>query len=173
MIKVSKFLSLILRHRPEVGGIELDVNGWTPISGVLAAVESNVGPFTREDLEALVRDNDKQRFIIDGDRIRANQGHSVEIDLGLQPSQPPAVLYHGTKTEFLPSIMREGLTKKTRQHVHLSADIETAERVAARRSGGSTIFEIKTEAMVGHVFYQSENRVWLTSDIPPQFLNII
>jgi putative RNA 2'-phosphotransferase len=177
MIKHSKFLSLILRHQPEKGGITLAPEGWAEVVEVLRAVNEKVGPMTREELQELVDTNDKKRFAFDdsGTRIRANQGHSAQgIDLGLQPVEPPALLYHGTKVSFLNAISREGLKPGSRHHVHLSSDIETARRVAGRRSGESVILIVRSEELgaLGHSFYRSDNDVWLTDAVPPAYFDV-
>lgn len=171
MSKHSRFLSLILRHKPEEANLKLDAEGWAPTSDVVKALRSRFGEFSHNDLRIIVDDNDKQRFAIEGNKIRANQGHSVKVDLALPEGTPPAILYHGTKSVFLDSIMRDGLQKGKRHHVHLSLDRETAEKVAARRSGNSIILEIKAGEMT-QPFYQSANGVWLTEAVAPEFLTI-
>lgn len=171
MKKYSKFLSLVLRHQPEVAGLVLDENGWTTTSSVVAALRSRYGSFSHSDLETLVRENDKQRFIIEGKRIRANQGHSIEIDLALSPKIPPAVLYHGTKVSNIEGITKLGLIKGLRQHVHLSRDVETAIRVAARRSGRTIIFALDTTLLGDREFFESANGVWLIDSVPPEFID--
>ena len=135
LISTSKFLSLVLRRRPETIGITLDEQGWVEIDELLAAASHAGRRLTRPLLERVVRENDKQRFAIspDGTRIRANQGHSVQIDLGRQPTQQPELLYHGTVARFLDSIRESGLEPGNRQHVHLSPDVETARKVGQRR----------------------------------------
>jgi len=133
-------------------------------------------PLTRDGLAEVVRSNDKQRFAFDetGDRIRASQGHSVEVDLRLSPTDPPAVLFHGTPERFGPAILENGLRKMGRHHVHLSADVATATRVGARR-GRPVVLVVDAAAMVaaGHPFYVSANGVWLTDRVPPQFLRLV
>jgi len=165
-IKKSRFLSRVLRHRPGDIGITLDAQGWTSIDDLLA--RSN-GRLTRKDLHRVVAENDKQRFAIspDGQRIRANQGHSVDIDLGLAPSTPPETLFHGTADRFLVSIRQEGLTPRSRQHVHLSTDVETAIKVG-QRYGTPVVLNIRAGKLhrQGQVFHVSENGVWLTSHVP-------
>jgi len=173
MKKYSKFLSLVLRHKPEVADLTLDENGWVSTSAVVHALRSKFGQFSHADLEELVRTNDKQRFVIENGKIRANQGHSINIDLALKPSTPPAELYHGTQTDNLDSIMEKGLVKGSRQHVHLSSDIETATKVAQRRSGKHMILVFETHTMPEQVFYQSENGVWLTDEIDPKHIHHI
>lgn len=167
----SRFLSLVLRHRPEAIGLRLDAQGWAAVDELLAALAAHGRSMTRAELEALVRDSDKQRFALRGDRIRASQGHSIAVDLGLVPREPPAVLYHGTIARVLPSIRREGLIKGSRTHVHLSADRETALRVGARR-GEPVLLRISAAAMhaAGHAFFCSDNGVWLVDAVPPRFL---
>jgi putative RNA 2'-phosphotransferase len=171
---VSKYLALILRHRPEAAGLVLDAEGWAPVDDVLAAVAKRFAGFTHADLEELVRSNDKQRYALDasGTRIRANQGHSVEVELGLAPVAPPPLLYHGTVDRFLPSILEGGLVKGRRQHVHLSTDVATARTVAGRRAGEAVILEVRAGDMAaaGHIFLRSANGVWLTDAVPAAFL---
>ncbi len=170
-IHASKFLSLVLRHRPDAAGVTLDAEGWVGIDELLAGCAARGVAITRAELLEVVRDSDKQRFAIDGERIRANQGHSVEIDLALPPSVPPARLFHGTVARFLASIVREGLLPGARRHVHLSPDVETARRVGMRR-GEPVVLTVDAGAMTaaGLIFYRSENGVWLTDRVPPQFL---
>ena len=171
-VRMSKFLSLVLRHKPEVAGLTLDPNGWVDIQILIGAVKKHRGPFTREDLQRIVTENDKQRFVIEGKRIRANQGHSVEVDLQLKPATPPDVLYHGTQTTNVSSIFKNGLLKGKRQHVHLSPDIETATKVATRRSGKVAMISIRPSEMVDQVFFQSANGVWLTDWIDPKYITV-
>ncbi len=174
MKKQSKFLSLILRHQPDAGGITLDANGWATTQSVLAALRAKFGAFSRTELNELVETNDKKRFAFSphGDRIRANQGHSIEVDLKLDPKTPPAKLYHGTKQRFLGEIFAKGLVPMARQHVHLSGDLATAEVVANRRSGDSVILAIDAAAMSEQVFYQSDNGVWLTDRVDPKYISL-
>jgi putative RNA 2'-phosphotransferase len=172
-VRTSKFLSLVLRHDPASIGITLDDAGWTDVAELLAACAAHGVAITRDELIAIVASSDKQRFALspDGERIRANQGHSVDIDLQLAPAEPPAVLFHGTVERVLPSIRAQGLVRGERRHVHLSADVETATRVAARR-GKPVIATVRAGAMAaaGHVFYRSDNGVWLVDHVPPEFL---
>ncbi len=134
-VTTSKFLSQVLRHRPEAIGVTLDAEGWIAIDRLLAACSRHGKAVSREELDEVVRANDKRRFAFsaDGLRIRANQGHSIAVDLGLVPVEPPELLFHGTVARFLPSIRREGLVRGKRHHVHLSPDAETARRVGGRR----------------------------------------
>lgn len=170
-ITISRFLSYVLRHRPDEIGLVLDREGWVAIDELLAALAAHGRALDRADLEAIVRESDKQRFAIRGDRIRANQGHSVPIDLALPPSEPPAVLYHGTVRGVLEAIRREGLIKGRRTHVHLSADVATAAKVGARR-GKPVILKVDAAAMhgEGHRFFRSDNGVWLVDAVPPRFI---
>jgi putative RNA 2'-phosphotransferase len=173
LVATSKFLSLVLRHRPEVIGIELDAEGWVPVEDLLAACAQHGRAISREQLDAVVRTNDKQRFAFsaDGTRIRANQGHSLQVDLGLVPVEPPELLYHGTVSRFLESIRRDGLVKGKRHHVHLSPDVGAATKVGQRR-GRPVVLVIEAGRMFrdGHKFYQSENGVWLTDAVPPEYI---
>ena len=172
---VSKFLALILRHNPEAAGLALDGEGWADVEQVLAAVRRRFGDFDRARLEEVVRTNDKQRYAFDetGERIRANQGHSVAVDLGLEASEPPPLLYHGTAARFLPSILREGLMRGKRHHVHLSPDVATAMKVGSRRGGETAIIEVRSGEMRGRSFFRSANGVWLTDHVPPEFLFVL
>lgn len=173
-IHTSKLLSLVLRHEPGRLGITLDAAGWTDVDALLAAFAAHGQPLTRDELKRLVATSDKQRFALspDGARIRANQGHSVEVELGLDAAAPPAHLYHGTVPQALMSIRAQGLVKGSRQHVHLSADVETATKVAARR-GKPVVLTIRAAEMAaaGHVFYRAANGVWLTDHVPREFLD--
>ena len=130
--QISKFMSLVLRHAPQDAGLSLDENGWADFDALCAVIQAKFGA-SAADVLRIVEENPKKRFAVDGNRIRAVQGHSIDVDLGLPPSIPPGILYHGTKEEFLPSILEKGLTRQSRQHVHLSKDIETALIVAQRR----------------------------------------
>lgn len=173
LISTSKFLSLVLRHRPEAIGVELDPHGWIAIGELLAAADRAGRPISRELLNRVVQENDKQRFAVSDDqqRIRASQGHSVDVDLGLNPVQPPDELYHGTVERFLQSIRQQGLRSRTRQHVHLSPDQKTATAVGSRR-GDAVILSIASGQMHadGLTFYQSANGVWLTDHVPTRYI---
>ncbi len=170
---ISKFLSLVLRHRPEVIGIELDEQGWVPIDLLLAACAAHGRLFSRADLDYVVANNNKQRFAIspDGQRIRASQGHSIAVKLGYEPAEPPELLYHGTAVQNLPSIRHQGLLKGNRHHVHLSADEATATAVG-QRHGKPVVLTVRAGEMVraGYQFFQSTNGVWLTETVPYQFV---
>ena len=172
--RISKFLSLVLRHDPTAAGVTLDAEGWADLDELLAGAARNDFHFTLAELEEVVRTSDKQRFALDleAKRIRANQGHSVSVDLGLTPEAPPPVLYHGTVERFLQSIMATGLEKRSRQHVHLSPDVVTATRVGSRR-GQPIILQIDATSMhsAGFVFFRSANGVWLTEQVPPEYIS--
>jgi putative RNA 2'-phosphotransferase len=176
LIKVSKYLSKHLRHQPERLGLILEDGGWVKVEDLLRACAGNNFPISLDELKEVVERNDKRRFSFDasGEKIRANQGHSVEIDLHLKPQIPPAKLFHGTATRSVSMIREHGLLKMARHHVHLSADTETARRVGMRY-GKPVIFEIDTRAMRenGFEFFVSENGVWLVESVPPEFLRIL
>ena len=169
----SKFLSRHLRHKPAAIGLALQAGGWVAVADLLAACAAHGHPLTREELEDLVEDNDKQRFAYDesGQRIRAQQGHSVGVDLQLPPAEPPAVLYHGTAPAALPAIRAAGLQKMSRHHVHLTTDETTARRVGQRR-GRPVLLAVDAAGLhaAGGVFYRSGNGVWLTDAVPPQYV---
>ncbi|WP_129767338.1 RNA 2'-phosphotransferase [Streptomyces sp. L-9-10] len=171
IVKVSKYLAKHLRHQPERIGITLDANGWVPIDELMTAAAAHGFRLSRAELDHVVAVNDKRRFTIDGDRIRANQGHTVTVDLELPPAQPPAYLYHGTVARNLEAIRDEGLRPMDRHHVHLSPDRETATRVGARR-GRPVVLPVDAGAMHrdGLVFHVSANGVWLTDSVPPRYL---
>ncbi|MFG2946643.1 RNA 2'-phosphotransferase [Streptomyces adustus] len=170
-VKVSKYLSKHLRHQPERIGLTLDDGGWVEIETLMTAAAAHGFRFTRDELDHVVAVNDKKRFAIEGTRIRASQGHSIEVDLGLPPTTPPPYLFHGTVARHLDAIRAEGLRPMNRHDVHLSADRETATRVGARR-GRPVVLSVDTAAMHrdGHVFQVSANGVWLTKAVPPQYL---
>ncbi len=171
LIKISKFLSFILRHNKDKKfGVVLDKNGWADVSDILKAVKTDAAT-----LSQVVITNDKQRFTFNGDgtKIRANQGHSIEIDLNLKPRIPPLILYHGTVEKFLGSIFGKGLIKGERQHVHLSKGTETAYKVGERR-GKPVILIVDAKKMYedGYDFFFSKNKVWLTDHVPPSYIEI-
>lgn len=175
LIRISKFLSLVLRHRPQKIGLTLDKNGWTPVDHLITQANRHGVPLTPAVLAQVVQQNDKQRFAFseDGLRIRASQGHSINVDLGLAPVEPPAVLYHGTADRFLPSIREKGLIAGRRDHVHLSAGEATAVKVG-QRHGRPVVLQVRAAEMhaAGHSFYLSANGVWLTNHVPAEFLHI-
>ncbi|MFE9686451.1 RNA 2'-phosphotransferase [Streptomyces sp. NPDC002701] len=170
-VKVSKYLSKHLRHQPERIGLTLDEGGWVEIATLMAAATAHGFRFTRDELDHVVATNDKRRFAIEGTRIRASQGHSVDVDLGLPAATPPAQLYHGTVARSLDAIRAEGLRPMNRHDVHLSADRETATRVGGRR-GRPVVLCVDAGAMHrdGHVFRVSANGVWLTAAVPPHYV---
>jgi putative RNA 2'-phosphotransferase len=173
LVKISKFLSKHLRHTPERLGLTLAPGGWVAVEELLAACAAHQFPITLLELEQVVASNDKQRFAFDQTctKIRANQGHSVEIDLQLEPQTPPDLLYHGTGEKSVVAILQSGLQKMSRHHVHLSKDIETARKVGMRH-GRPAILIVDAAAMhqAGTPFYCSENGVWLVEHVPPEYL---
>jgi putative RNA 2'-phosphotransferase len=173
-VQLSKFLSFVLRHNPDVIGLTLDPQGWASIDELIAKSEAAGTRFSREDLMQLVKSSDKKRFSLsdDGQRIRAAQGHSVAVELGLSSQQPPSVLYHGTSARFVDSILSEGLKPQARQQVHLSTDEATAHRVG-QRHGKPVILKIEALRMhsKGFKFFLADNGVWLTDQVPPEFLS--
>ncbi|MFE9055483.1 RNA 2'-phosphotransferase [Streptomyces mutabilis] len=170
-VKVSKYLSKHLRHQPERLGLTPDEAGWVEIDTLITAAAAHGFRFTREELDHVVATNDKQRFAVEGTRIRASQGHSIEVDLGLPPATPPPYLHHGTVARHLDAIRTEGLRPMNRHDVHLSPDRGTATRVGARR-GRPVVLSVDAAAMHhdGHVFHVSANGVWLTKAVPPRYL---
>lgn len=175
-VKISKYLSKHLRHAPDRLGLTLAPGGWVGVDELVSACAAHQFPLTRAELEAVVASSDKQRFSFDETktRIRANQGHSVEIDLQLEPQTPPEVLYHGTGEKSVPAILELGLMKMSRHHVHLSQDIDTAHKVGSRH-GRPVVLAIAADAMsqAGFTFYCSDNGVWLVDAVPPQYLTVI
>jgi len=176
LVKISKYLSKHLRHQPERIGLQLAPGGWVSVDELLAACAKHQFVITQAELKEVVSSNDKQRFSFDstGSLIRANQGHSVEVDLQLEPAVPPDVLYHGTGHGAVESILHTGLSKRSRHHVHLSREIETAKSVGARH-GRPVVFAVDAAAMnqAGYTFYCSDNGVWLVDQVPPEHLYLI
>lgn len=172
-IQISKFLSYILRHKPDAIGLAVDRHGWASIDELIEKGNAAGTQFGREDLLRVVEISDKKRFSVsaDGLRIRAAQGHSISVELGLPPQKPPPTLYHGTTTRFVESILSEGLKPQARQQVHLSADKATALRVGQRHGQPASL---KIEALRMHAqgfkFFLADNGVWLTGQVPPEFL---
>jgi len=170
---ISKFMSLVLRHKPEEIGLNMNENGWVNVQELIAKMNQK-GLAVNDDLiNKIVQTNDKKRFVFNEDKtlIRANQGHSIDIDLDLAPVEPPETLYHGTAERFLESILKTGLHKQSRQHIHLSITIETAIAVG-KRHGKPVVLKIQSGIMyqAGFKFYLSENKVWLTDTIPAQYI---
>jgi putative RNA 2'-phosphotransferase len=174
LTKTSKFLSFVLRHKPEAIGLQLDDSGWALISELIRKADKELN-ITPSLIERTATTNDKKRFQIsaNGLYIRASQGHSIKVDLQLTPQEPPAALFHGTATRFLESIQKEGLKAGQRQHVHLSTDIDTAYAVG-KRYGKPIILKIDSELMSKHgcIFYISDNNVWLTDNVPSKYISI-
>ncbi len=171
---ISKTMSLALRHKPELFGIVLDENGWTDSQMLLKALQKRL-KISFAEMETVVAENDKQRFAFNVEKtlIRASQGHSIEIDLNLKPQIPPLVLFHGTIEANRKSIQEKGLLKGKRNHVHLSKDTETAEKVAKRHGANLLILKVLSEEMqnAGFLFFQSDNGVWLTDHVPSRFID--
>jgi len=171
-ITLSKFLSLILRHKPETVGIKLDEHGWANVDELIKKM-SKEKYITKDILEYIVEHDSKQRYSFNEDKtlIRANQGHSINVDVELEEKEPPEILYHGTAESFVESIMNEGLKKGKRLYVHLSKDIVTARKVGIRH-GVPVIFEVKAKEMFndGYKFFISANGVWLTDHVPKKYL---
>ena len=170
LTRVSRYLSLILRHKPEVAGIELDKHGWAKVSELLPAMKIDM-----ETLEEIVRTDEKGRYSFNDDhsKIRANQGHSIDVDVELKETKPPIRLFHGTAWKYINSIMKTGLNRQTRKYVHLSKDIDTAVKVGARH-GTPVVLIIDTEQMYkdGYKFYLSANGVWLTHNVPVKYITL-
>ncbi len=171
--KTSRYISLILRHQPEVIGITLDEHGWADVNALIEGV-NRTHPLNREILEEIVRTDEKQRYSFNEDhtRIRANQGHSISVDVELKVCEPPEILYHGTGEKYVSSILKEGLIPKSRLYVHLSKDEATAKQVGSRH-GTPAVFAVEAGEMHrrGHVFFLSENGVWLVKHVPASYLH--
>ncbi len=176
IVRLSKFLSLVLRHQPEKISIALDENGWTEVTTLMQQANKNGVKLSWEILELVVQTNSKKRFAFNADKtkIRASQGHSVEVNLNYSPQKPPAILYHGTSERSLHSILATGLHKQNRHHVHLSSDVGTALNVG-QRHGKPVVLRVAAEAMAqnGYLFYLSENQVWLTEQVPTEYLHVL
>jgi len=171
--KISKFLSFVLRHNPGEIGLVLDDNGWADINSLIEKSKNAGIELDFETLKHIVDTNDKKRFVLNDkqDKIRANQGHSIKVELELEQKMPPKILFHGTAEKFVPSILEKGLLKQERHHVHLSSDVSTAVKVG-QRYGKAFVFEVLAGEMHedGHIFYLSENGVWLTDAVPVKYL---
>ena len=177
MKNTSKFISMILRHKPEVIGITLDEHGWADVQELISGVNSSGGhSLDMEMLEEIVRTDEKQRYSFNEDRtlIRANQGHSIPVDVELEEKLPPDVLFHGTGEKYVLSINQQGLIPKSRLYVHISSDIETARKVGSRH-GRPVVYRIDCRKMTedGFRFFLSVNGVWLTKSVPPEYLRMI
>ena len=172
--RISKFLSLVLRHRPEKIGLRLDEQGWAEVNPLIEKLNAHGLMVTRRILEEVVATNPKKRFSFNEDqtKIRANQGHSIQIDHGFTAVEPPEILFHGTAQKFLKSILTTGIQKRNRHHVHLSADLPTATNVG-QRHGKVVILQVRALEMhkAGAEFYLSENGVWLTDEVPVDFID--
>lgn len=176
LASLSKFLSLVLRHQPGLIGLELSPQGWVSVAELLRQAAAHGRPISPEELDQIVAQNDKQRFSLsaDGLQIRAAQGHSVAVELGLAAQTPPPRLYHGTATRFVAAILAQGLRPQSRQQVHLSTELATALAVG-RRHGKPVVFAVDSERMqlAGLVFRRADNGVWLTDAVAPEFLQLL
>lgn len=171
--EISKYMALLLRHKPESAGLVLDEHGWADVTEFLACIAENKEPISFDRLCEIVKNDNKQRYSFNEDKskIRANQGHSIKVDVELKTAIPPEYLYHGTAERFTQSIDEQGLLRKSRLYVHLSKDTETARKVGIRH-GKPFIYRVKSGEMSrdGYIFYLSENGVWLTETVPVQYL---
>lgn len=176
LTSVSRYLSLILRHKPDVIGITLDEHGWANVNDLISGVEQNNPGFNMKVLEEIVRTDNKQRYSFNEDKtlIRANQGHSIPVDVELEEKEPPEFLYHGTGEKYVTSINQQGLIPKSRLYVHLSKDIETAKSVG-KRHGKEVVYLVNSKQMYedGYKFYLSVNGVWLTKNVPVKYLKML
>ena len=172
--ETSKFISLILRHKPETIGISLDEHGWANVDELIAGI-SKTHPIDMAILEQIVAEDEKQRYSFNEDKtlIRANQGHSIPVDVELEEKQPPEILFHGTGEKYVSSINEQGLIPKSRLYVHLSGDEETAHKVG-QRHGKPAIYKVKSGDMYrdGFKFFCSVNGVWLTKIVPVKYLSL-
>ena len=173
--EVSRFISLILRHKPETIGISLDEHGWADVNELINGINRSIRKLDMERLERIVAEDEKQRYSFNEDKtlIRANQGHSIPVDVELEEIVPPETLYHGTGEKYTSSIDEQGLIPKSRLYVHLSGDIETAKKVGARH-GKPVLYIVKSGQMHadGYIFYRSVNGVWLTKEVPVEYLEM-
>jgi putative RNA 2'-phosphotransferase len=174
--RASKFLAYVLRHAPARFGLSMEDGGWVDVAALLAVCNANGHPLTPALLASLVAQDTKQRyaFSVEGQRIRASQGHSVPVDLGYAPAEPPAILYHGTALQSLDTILREGLQKGQRHHVHLSLDAGTA-RAVGHRHGIPVVLLVEAGRLHrdGGLFYRSSNGIWLVESVPAQYLSVL
>lgn len=171
--QLSKYISLLLRHKPEALGITLEPTGWTDVNEMLRKMQEKGIKVDLAQLQEVVAKDNKQRYSFNADqtKIRANQGHSIDVDLGFEPQTPPEFLYHGTATRFLASIQKTGLESRSRQHVHLSDNLETAQKVG-KRHGKPVILTVRAKELqeLGQHFFLSENGVWLTGKVMVEFI---
>ena len=176
LTNISKFISLVLRHKPEEANLVLDKHGYARTSELVAAVKKKYPEFNKDILIEIVETDDKQRYSFkdNGKLIRANQGHSFPVDLGLEAQQPPLLLFHGTSTKYLDSIMKQGIISKSRQYVHLSKDVDTAHTVGLRHGAGTVILVVSAEQMWkdGYKFFLSDNGVWLVDEVPTKYFTL-
>ncbi len=176
LVSTSKFLSYVLRHNPMAISLTLDEHGWASIEQLIILANARGRRLTREIVDEVVLRNDKKRFVVsdDGSCIRAAQGHSIKVDLQLEPRRPPEILFHGTAVTAVDSILQRGLNSRSRNHVHLSSDEQTAEKVG-QRHGKPAVLRIRAGDMwrAGHVFYLSENGVWLVDAVPCEFIEAL
>lgn len=175
LTKISRFLALILRHKPEEAGITLDKNGWANVEELIEGVSKKYKGFDYPTLEYIVFTDEKGRYSFNegNTKIRANQGHSIDVDVQLEEFRPPKFLYHGTCTKSKDSILKEGISSRTRLYVHLSKDIETALEVGSRH-GNPVVFEVNSKKMYedGIKFYRSVNGVWLVKEVDPKYIKL-
>ena len=176
LTKVSQFISLILRHKPETIGITIDKYGYANSNDLIKGVKTKYPEFNKDILIEIVETDEKQRYSFkdNGKLIRANQGHSFPVDLGLEAQQPPLLLFHGTSTKYLDSIMEKGIISKSRQYVHLSKDVDTAHTVGLRHGAGTVILVVSAEQMWkdGYKFFLSDNGVWLVDEVPTKYFTL-
>ena len=173
---ISKFISLVLRHKPEAANLTVDKYGYAQVDELVAYLNKKYGGFTVTDLDTIVETDDKQRYSYNNDhtKIRAVQGHSIPVELMLVEQQPPELLYHGTSSKYLSSIMDQGLIPKQRQYVHLSKDVDTAHTVGLRHGAGTVILVVSAEQMWkdGYKFFLSDNGVWLVDEVPTKYFTL-
>lgn len=175
LTRISKYMSMLLRHHPEAIGLDMDEHGWVKVNDLIEGIQENKSKtFGMNELEEIVRTDEKQRYSFNADKtlIRANQGHSIQVDVELKKRTPPEILYHGTGEKYVASIDQQGLLSKARLYVHLSWDIETAIKVG-KRHGKVVIYKVDAKKMAkdGYDFYLSVNNVWLTHDVPVLYLS--
>ena len=176
LTNISKFISLVLRHKPQEANLVLDKFGYARTSELVAGVKKKYSEFNNDILIKIVETDEKQRYSFkdNGKLIRANQGHSFPVDLGLEAQQPPLLLFHGTSTKYLDSIMEKGIISKSRQYVHLSKDVDTAHTVGLRHGAGTVILVVSAEQMWkdGYKFFLSDNGVWLVDKVPTKYFTL-